>query len=134
MSQHQTTEIKSGWRQHWTYVLWTALASASFAVTAWFARTTLSAAQVAAVQHIFGLSLSDTLGILRTLQEVTSVLSGFMLNRTFEVIEWTLVSRDGGIRALSFLTLSPTTSLFGVVGVGFGLRGRVTDRMWAIFR
>lgn len=130
----RATKVKSALRQHWINILWTVLASVSFSVTAWFARATLSMARVAELQQTVHLSLSNTLGILRALQEVTSVLTGFIINQTFEVIEWSLVSGRGGMRALSFLTLSPTTSLLGVAGVAFGLRGKTADRMWAIFR
>jgi hypothetical protein len=110
-------------------LLWTILASISFAITAWFVRATFSAARLATMQETIHISLSNTLGILRTLQEVTSVLTGFVLNQTFETIEWSLASGDGGIRVLSFLSLSPTTSLLGVAGIVSALNGKVTDRL-----
>jgi len=129
------TEVKGVFRRHWQTILWTVLASISFAFTAWFARATFSMDRVTTLQKILHLSLANTLGTLRALQEVTSVLTGFMINRTFEVIEWSLVSGSGGMRVLSFLTLSPTTSLLGVAGVAFGQRGgRISDRLWAVFR
>jgi len=130
----QTNEIKSAFNRHWKTLLWTLLASVSFAFTAWFARATFSMDRANAMEKALHLSLGNTLGTLRALQEVTSVLTGFMINQTFEVIEWSLLSGRSGMRVLSFLTLSPTTSLLGVAGVAFDKRGGVSDRLWAIFR
>jgi len=130
----QANEIKSAFNRHWKTLLWTLLASVSFAITAWFARATFSMDRVNALQKALHLSLGNTLGTLRTLQEITSVLTGFMINQTFEVIEWSLLSGRSGMRMLSFLTLSPTTSLLAVAGIAFGNRGGIPDRLWAIFR
>ena len=130
----KTTKVKNTWSHHRMNIFSVALASVSFAATAWFARATFSANMLADVRKTAHLSLSNTLGVLRTLQEVTSVLTGLVLNNTFEVIEWSLASGDRGIGALSLLSLSPTTRLLGVVGVAFSRRGRVADRLWALLR
>jgi hypothetical protein len=128
------SKLKSSWAQARQLLLWAMLASTSFALTAWFARATLSSAKLASTERRMHFSLSNTLGILRTLQEVTSVLTGVLLNHALEVLEWGLVSSKGGVPALTFLSLSPTTSLIGVLGVAFGRGARFLDRVWAASR
>lgn len=78
--------------------------------------------------------MSNTLGVLRTLQEFTSVLTGFALNSAFEAIEWAAVGTVDGFNALSFLSLSPSTSLVGVLGIVFGRRARLRHRVWGFMR
>jgi hypothetical protein len=128
------SKLKSSWAQSRQLFLWATLASVSFTLTAWFARATLSSAKLASTERRMHLSLSNTLGILRTLQEVTSVLTGVLLNHVLEIMEWGLASSKGGVPALTFLSLSPTTSLIGVLGVAFGRAARFFDRIWAVSR
>jgi hypothetical protein len=133
-NSHAATRIETAFGQQNFPLCWTILATASFGITAWFVRATFSDARLAAIQQTVHLSLSNTLGILRTLQEATSVLTGLVLNQAFETIEWSLATGTGGVRALSFLSISPTTSLLGALGIAAGRRGAFTDRLWAIFR
>ena len=116
-------------------ILSTTLATIAFIITGWFAQATFSSQSLSNLTQAFRyLPMSNTLGVLRTLQEFTSVLTGFALNSAFEAIEWAAVGNMDGLNALSFLSLSPSTSLVGVLGIVFGRRARLKHRFWGIMR
>ena len=118
-----------------------ALAIASttlFAVTVWFAASTFSGKPGDQANHIFQshlkISFSSTVTILRILQGLTSTFTAAAVAQTFEGIQWTLASRGGGLRLLSFLGLSPSTGIFGAVKLVFGRTEQLSDRASATLR
>ena len=134
-SYHESTTIRRPIAQQAFPVLSTTLATIAFIITAWFAQATFSPQSLSNMSQVFRyLPMSNTLGVLRTFQEFTSVLTGFVLNSAFEAIEWAAVGNVDGLNALSFLSLSPSTSLVGVLGIVFGRRARLRHRFWGIVR
>ena len=112
-----------------------ALAIASttlFAVTAWFAASTFSSRPKDQANHIvqshLHVSFSSTVTVLRVLQGLTSTFTAAAVAQTFEEIQWTLASRDRGLRLLSFLGFSPSTGIFGAVKLVFGRKEQLSDR------
>ena len=109
--------------------------TALFAVTAWFAASTFSDEPGNQANHILQsllkLSFSSTVTVLRILQGLTSTLTAAAVARSFEGIQWTLASRDGGIRILSFLGLSPSTGIIGAAKLVYGKKEQQSDRAWA---
>ena len=113
-------------------------ATALFAVTAWFAASTFSDKPGNQADYIFQshfkISFSSTVTVLRVLQGLTSISTAAAVAGSFERMQWTLASRDRGLRLLSFLGLSPTTGIFGTVKLVFGRKEQNSDRAWAAFR
>jgi hypothetical protein len=113
-------------------------ATALFAVTAWFAASTFSDKPENQANYIFQshfkISFSSTVTVLRVLQGLTSISTAAAVAGSFEQMQWTLASRDRGLRLLSFLGLSPTTGIFGTVKLVFGRKEQNSDRAWAAFR
>ena len=109
--------------------------TALFAITAWFAASTFSDEPRDQANHILQsllkVSFSSTVTILRILQGLTSTLTAAAVARSFEGIQWTLASRDTGIRSLSFLGLSPSTSIIGAAKLVYGKKEQQSDRAWA---
>lgn len=133
--KEKTTKVKSPFAQINTLILGTIVATGAFAFTSWFAQATFQSERMSsAFSKTSMISLRNTLGILRTGQEITSVLTGYVLHKTFEVIDWTQVSGRHGIGMLSFLTLSPSTTLNGVAAIALGRSSRLPDRAWAVTR
>lgn len=112
--------------------------TALFAVTAWFATSTFSGKPGNQANHILQshlkISFSSTVTVLRVLQGLTSTFTAAAVAQSFEGIQWTLASRDRGVRLLSFLGLSPTTGIFGAVKLVFGRKEQQSDRAWAASR
>jgi hypothetical protein len=112
--------------------------TALFAVTAWFAASTFSGKPGNQANHILQshlkISFSSTVTVLRVLQGLTSTFTAAAVAQSFEGIQWTLASRDHGLRLLSFLGLSPTTGIFGAIKLVFGRKEQRSDRAWAASR
>ena len=112
--------------------------TALFAITAWFAASTFfgeprnQANYI--LQSILKLSFSSTVTVLRVLQGLTSTLTAAAVARSFEGIQWTLASRDDGLRLLSFLGLSPSTSVIGAAKLVYGRKEQQSDRAWAALK
>ena len=134
-SHHESTTIRRPIVQQAFPVLSTTLATVAFIITGWFAQATFSPQSLSNLSQAFRyLPMNNTLGVLRTFQEFTSVLTGLALNSAFEAIEWAAMGNADGLNALSFLSLSPSTSLVGVLGIVFGRRARLKHRFWGIVR
>jgi hypothetical protein len=116
--------------QAWQFIL-TALATISFILTALFARDTLGG-KSKLTTSIF--PLSSALTVLRILQGVTSTLMGLLFDQTLELLLWTLVSRENGLRFLSLLAISPKTGFVGVFRLIYGSTTEICDRVWATLR
>jgi hypothetical protein len=113
----------------------TILATGLFIFTIWFAQATFSSVKLSSIQNAFKyVTIGNTLGILRTSQEITSVLTGYALNSAFEIVQWTWAGGNNGMPLLSFLALSPSTSVLGVTGIALSKSSRTTDRMLSIMR
>jgi hypothetical protein len=131
----RTTHIHKPISQLTSLLSITTLATGLFVFTIWFAQATFSSVRLSSVQNAFRyVTIGNTLGILRTSQEITSVLTGFTLNSAFEIVQWTWAGGKNGMPLLSFLALSPSTSLLGVSGIALSKTSRITDRMWSTMR
>ena len=115
-----------------------ALVSAStalFAVTAWFAGSTFAGKPGNQANHILQshlkISFSLTVTVLRVLQGLTSTFTAAAVAQSFEGLQWTLASRDCGVRLLSFLGLSPSTGILGAIKLVIGKKEQQVDRAWA---
>jgi hypothetical protein len=117
---------------------WVTIATALFALTAWFGASTFSE-QPGRQANLFlrtklDISFSDTVVILRVLQGLTSAATAVTVSQAYEGIQWNLSSRKRGLRLHSFLSLSPSTGLWGVVQLGFAAGQQPCDRAFAILR
>lgn len=112
--------------------------TALFAITAWFAASTFSGKPRNQANHILQshlkLSFSSTITVLRVLQGLTSTFTAAVVAQSFEGIQWTLASREHGLRLLSFLGLSPSTGIVGAAKLVFGRKEQKSDRAWAALR
>ena len=84
-------------------------------------------------------SRSNTLLILHVLSEVASVFLDITIYSTFEVVQWVLISRPGGIRLAQFLALQSSTGPLGLISLvmGKGLPSKqwpVKPRVMALLR
>lgn len=82
----------------------------------------------------FEISFTATVAILTVLQGLISYFTADAVAQSFETIQWTLASRDGGLRLLSFLALSPTTGVIGALKLVFGKHEKLPDRFSAASR
>lgn len=117
---------------------WVTIATALFALTAWFGASTFFE-QPGRQANLFlrtklDISFSNTVVILRVLQGLTSAATAVTVSQAYEGIQWNLSSRETGLRLHSFLSLSPSTGLWGVVQLGFAARQQPGDRAFAILR
>ncbi|KAI1967016.1 hypothetical protein LOZ58_000509 [Ophidiomyces ophidiicola] len=101
-------------------LLWCLLSTALFSITAWIAQAKFST--------------SSTLTWLRTSQGLLSTCSTIALAKVFELIQWALTGRNGGLYLLSLLGLSPTTGAWGATQIVFAKGARIFDRLWPALR
>jgi hypothetical protein len=132
-----TREAAEEWRSHRRRpitLLAVVFASALFSVTSWFAHATFSDSSITrtqnALEKLFKGHVGNTLTVLSILQGLLSIVMGFVLDAILESIQWSLTSRNKGSRILTALGLSPTTSIFGTIGILFGRKAKGTDRCW----
>ncbi|ORY00364.1 hypothetical protein BCR34DRAFT_494609 [Clohesyomyces aquaticus] len=92
-----------------------------FALTLWFSQSTFTVASSGSEARRGGVRIpfSSGLAVLRSLQALTSTCTTFALLQAFETLTWTLASRSTGLSILNFLSLAPTTSMFGGLALGF---------------
>src|SRR5947207_1053156 len=109
--------------------LLTGFTIAVFCVTAVFAEASVSVNSVSYLKK-FG----STLAILRILQGLTFTLTSLTLNPPLELIQWSLASRNNGLRLLTFLSISPTTGVLGMLGMVFRENPKACDRAWAAYK
>ncbi|OCT52480.1 hypothetical protein CLCR_09860 [Cladophialophora carrionii] len=74
----------------------------------------------------------STVAVLRILQGLTSVLTTWVLSETLDLVQWTLVGREKGLRLLSLLSISPATGLSGMFMMIF--LAKLPERAWAMAR
>lgn len=112
--------------------------TALFAATTWFAASSLSNDPTSQAnlmfQSYFDISFSSTVTILRILRGLTSFLGTLTVSQVCEGIQWTLASHEKGIRLLSYLELSPSTGLLGVLALAVGKTRYWSVRLFAILR
>lgn len=65
-------------------------------------------------------SRSNTILILRILSEAASIFLASTIYSTFEVVQWVLISRPGGIRLAQFLALQSSTGPLGLIALFWG--------------
>lgn len=118
-------------RWHW---LLTVLTTAVFGLTASFAKTSISTDSYFFRKSFFFKKFSSTVAILRFLQGITSTLTGFTLQQTLELIQWSLLSQKDGMRLLTFLSISPATGFLGMLGMVVLGGPTVCDRAWSLCR
>jgi len=126
--------MKSPFRQSLFHVFCTVLATVVFAITSWFAQATFSTAEGTNILNAIHISFGSTIAVLRFLQGLTSTCITILLNQALERVQWSLAGSQYGIRLLSLLSLSPATSLYGILGIAFGRRASFLDRVWALLR
>jgi hypothetical protein len=109
-----------------------------FALTAWFAASTFSGKPERQANRLFqshfAMSFGSTVVILRVIQGLTSTLTAIAVSQAYESMQWMLTCREEGIQLLSFLSLSPSTGIWGVVKLGFGKSAQLRDRAFAVLR
>src|ERR1700733_7652550 len=128
MNQNLKQNLKQS-LSHWS---WTVFTTAVFGLTAAFARASVST-DSSFFHDSFFRKFSSTLAILRFLQGTTSTLTSLICNKTLELIQWSLLTPNDGIRLLTFLSISPTTGFFGLLQM-FGKEPKACDRAWAVCR
>ncbi|KAF2464867.1 uncharacterized protein BDR25DRAFT_318859 [Lindgomyces ingoldianus] len=109
---------KSILNQNALHLLSLLLLTSLFAITIWFSQLTFPTndeRKSSDHQHQTRVPFSSALTVLRFLQGLTSTCTTFVLLQTFEMLEWTLASRNGGLMLLNFLSLSPTTGFLGIL-------------------
>jgi hypothetical protein len=111
------------------------LTTALFVVTVWFSQLSFpNSSQKGNSSGIMALlHFSPGLAILRTLQGATSTCTTFIVAQTFEILEWTF-AKNKGLYLPTFLSLSPATSLLGLLKLGIGCKSRNIDRLWSLTR
>ena len=111
------------------------LASACFAVTAWFAQATFSSTTSSrtnnALKNVLGVDTGDTLTILALLSGVLGFMMNLMLNETLDVWQWSLICRDNGVSLSTILAISGTTSSLGTMGLLVSRDPSTGARVWA---
>ena len=80
------------------------------------------------------MSFTNTIVILRVLQSLTLAATAVTVSQAYEGTQWTLATRDMGLRLHSFLSLSPSTGLWGVVQLSLVKKQKLSDRIFAILR
>jgi hypothetical protein len=124
--------MKSKFGQIVSDIFCVALATTIFALTAAFAKASISVDSTSAPRHILG--FSSTLAVLRVLQGITSTVTALVLGQTLELLQWTLSSRESGLRLLSLLSISPTTGILGMLEIIRRRAPKAADRFWALLR
>jgi hypothetical protein len=146
----------------WFHFLVAFLASALFAVTGWFAQgkwawtsgtspsptavadckalgtatfseqSTNAAAQ--AIQNALKIDVTSTLTVLSILSGLLSACTGYVLSKTLEIVLWASASSGAGVNCLTFLGMSPSTGVFGTLGIVLTGRASLSDRAWSALR
>ncbi|KAK7180879.1 hypothetical protein DPSP01_014430 [Paraphaeosphaeria sporulosa] len=86
----------------------------------------------------FGRSPSNVLLVLRVLSELAGVMLATTIAGTLEVLQWMLISREGGKKGMSFtdyLVMNAGTGVPGLLRLAFG-RGipKLSSRFWSMAR
>ena len=102
-----------------------------FAVTIWFSRLTFVVENGS--RGISHLHFASGLAILRILQGATSTCTTFSIAQTFEILEWT-VARNFELLMSTFLALSPTTGVLGLLMLAVSCNTRLADKSWSLLR
>ncbi|KAF2267579.1 hypothetical protein CC78DRAFT_591957 [Lojkania enalia] len=76
------------------------------------------------------IDVGDALAILRIAQGVLSTFTTLGLMHAFEMVQWALAGREEGLGFSSFLGLSPTTTLWGVLTIALSRVSKISERLW----
>jgi hypothetical protein len=101
-----------------TILAWssTILATAFFLMTVAYATGT---ARISRVKFVHA-SQSNTILVLRVLSEAHGVFLAASVYASFEVVQWALISRPGGIQLPQFLALQCSTGPLGLLAIASG--------------
>ncbi|KAF2659788.1 hypothetical protein K491DRAFT_622242 [Lophiostoma macrostomum CBS 122681] len=114
------------------------VATALFAVTAWFAQSAFTPAAAVsasnALAHMFKVDTGDALAILRVMQGITSTCTTMGMTVAFELTQWALAGRPEGIPFMRFLGIAPTTTFVGILAIVMSRVTDLVDRLWSILR
>lgn len=87
-----------------------------------------------ALASIDKINMSLTLGILRLSQGILSALTTFLLDESFQFLQWTLISSKKGLSYASILGMSPTTGVLGMISLITSPLAKGTSIFWALLR
>ncbi|KAI0872377.1 hypothetical protein GGS24DRAFT_18477 [Hypoxylon argillaceum] len=87
-----------------------------------------------ALASIDKINMSLTLGILRLSQGILSALTTFLLDESFQFLQWTLISSKKGLSYASILGMSPTTGVLGMISLITSPLAKGTSIVWALLR
>ncbi|OAL34938.1 hypothetical protein AYO20_05899 [Fonsecaea nubica] len=79
-------------------------------------------------------SPSNAIFVLRALSEVTGFLLAITVASAFELLQWLLTVREGGIPLAEFLCLQQGTGILGLIQITAGPNFRVGTRFWGALR
>lgn len=98
-----------------------AWASAILALS-FFLLTVCYASERSSISHLKFVrsSRSNTILVLRILSEAAALFLSATIHSTFEVVQWVLISRPGGIRLSQYLALQSSTGPLGLIALALG--------------
>jgi hypothetical protein len=122
-----------------SYLFFVALLStALFGFALWYVQAAFSAETAIRTRQIlyrvFKIDVGSTLAVLRITQGVLSTCSTIALMRALEMLQWGLAGRDHGLEGSAFLSLSPSTHIFGVLRIVLSRISKWTARAWGLVR
>ncbi|KAF2122772.1 hypothetical protein BDV96DRAFT_639340 [Lophiotrema nucula] len=122
----------------WYLFFLVVLSTLLFVFTIWFVQaafsgeTGLRTSQV--MSKLLKADVGGALSVLRIAQGLLTTFTVLALTNAFELLQWALSGRPRGIGFASFLGLSPTTSLLGVVAIAMSRVSRLPERVWGFTR
>jgi hypothetical protein len=123
-------------RQNSLRILFNLAVTAFFTVTLWFSQFSFPASgpEVDTTKKAYQLPFSSGLALLRSLQGITSTLTTALVAQSLEITEWTCIKRKSGTRLVTVLSLSPSTSLCGLLTLALRGTSNLNARFWSISR
>lgn len=122
----------------WLHLLTIILATCSFILVIIFVLSTYLAEKASAeglqLNGMMKVDASITLAILRAGQGLLSTLMSLALDETFVLLEWDRICRPDGLPFTSLLSLSPTTSVIGMLALVKSPSVAATAKFWAVIR
>ncbi|OQV00399.1 hypothetical protein CLAIMM_05896 [Cladophialophora immunda] len=79
-------------------------------------------------------SPSNAIFVLRALSEVTAFLLAITVASAFELLQWLLTVREGGIPLTEFLCLQEGTGILGLIQLTAEAKARARTRLWGSLR
>ncbi|KAI1114517.1 hypothetical protein F5Y14DRAFT_171521 [Nemania sp. NC0429] len=87
-----------------------------------------------ALNSIDKLNMSLTLGLLRLSQGILSTSTAFLLDESFQYLQWILINSRRGLSYASNLSMSPTTGALGLIKLITSPITKGSSRLWALSR